>query len=87
LRIRSAATSDVVTLAVTDAGPPLDDEHFEKMFEPFFTTKPTGLGMGLSISKSIVENHRGRISATRHLEGGLTMQIELPQARREHANQ
>jgi signal transduction histidine kinase len=50
------------------------------MFDPFFTTKTQGLGLGLSISRSIVEAHSGRIWATRNPGQGLTMHILLPAA-------
>ena len=46
---------------MTDAGPQMDERLLERMFEAFYTTKPNGLGMGLSITKSIVHSHRGRI--------------------------
>jgi signal transduction histidine kinase len=63
---------------VTDSGPPLDESLLKRMFEPFFTTKPNGLGIGLSICKSIIDGHRGRIWPTRNPGGGLTMHVSVP---------
>ena len=48
------------------------------MFEPFYTTKAEGLGMGLPISKSIVDGHGGRIQATRNQGRGLTVSVSIP---------
>jgi C4-dicarboxylate-specific signal transduction histidine kinase len=76
--IGTMAQSGEVILTVADSGPPIDETCLKQMFQPFYTTKSNGLGMGLSISKSIIETHRGRISAIRNPERGLTMQIALP---------
>src|SRR4029453_16052189 len=62
-------------LLVSDTGPVLSEDSLERMFEPFFTTKPEGLGMGLSISRTIVRAHGGEIRATRNPEGGITMYV------------
>ena len=79
LFIRTTRAGDgEATLTVTDAGPSVDPARFERMFEPFYTTKSNGLGMGLAISKSILDAHHGRIWATRNEEGGITMHIALP---------
>jgi C4-dicarboxylate-specific signal transduction histidine kinase len=81
LMIRTAAVSGEVTLSISDSGPPADEAKFKKMFEPFYTTKPGGLGMGLSISKSILDAHRGRIWADRNPSGrGITMNIAIPRS-------
>ena len=60
--------------------PGLSDETVERMFEPFFTTKPAGLGLGLSISRTIVRAHGGEIRAARHAERGSTISVTLPTA-------
>ena len=73
-----AVAARAVTLAVTDAGPPVEAALIERMFEPFYTTKADGLGMGLSISKSIVDAHGGRIWPAANPLGGLTMYVRLP---------
>jgi PAS domain S-box-containing protein len=71
---------DAVELAVRDTGQGLTPVVAEHVFDPFFSTKPGGLGMGLSISRSIVEAHRGRLSATPNADGGATFRVKLPVA-------
>ena len=65
-------------LLVSDTGPVLAEESLERMFEPFFTTKPEGLGMGLSISRTIVRAHGGEVRAMRNPDRGITMCVTLP---------
>jgi C4-dicarboxylate-specific signal transduction histidine kinase len=67
-----------VEVLVSDTGPGLSDETVERMFEPFFTTKPEGLGLGLSISRTIVRAHGGEIRSVRHPERGSTISVTLP---------
>lgn len=78
LTIGTESGTETVTLTIADSGPPADPLVLRRMFEPFYTTKPTGLGMGLAISRSIVDNHMGRIWATLNPLGGLTMHVSLP---------
>jgi two-component system sensor histidine kinase TtrS len=59
--------------------------ELERRFEPFVSSKTGGLGMGLSISRSIVEAHGGHIRATRNPGRGLTLRVTLPGARTAHA--
>jgi two-component system sensor kinase FixL len=66
-----------IEISVRDSGPGVKDIDLERIFEPFVTTKSTGLGMGLSISRSILDAHGGRMWATRNTEHGLTVHIEL----------
>jgi len=68
----------LLRFSVRDTGVGADAAQLEKIFEPFVTTKRDGLGMGLSISRSIVQAHGGRIWATRNAERGLTVQVEVP---------
>lgn len=67
-----------VQVAVDDAGPGLSPGVENMMFEPFYTTKPHGMGMGLAIARSIIELHRGVISAGNNLTGGATLRFSLP---------
>ena len=67
-----------VLVAVGDTGPGLSPESFERLFDAFYTTKPSGMGMGLSICRSIVEAHGGRIWAYRTDGPGATIQFTLP---------
>jgi signal transduction histidine kinase len=79
LTIRTAAGSAEVTLTISDAGPPADAVLLERMFEPFYTTKTNGLGMGLAISRSILEAHHGRIWAVRNPGGrGISVHVAIP---------
>jgi PAS domain S-box-containing protein len=68
----------VVAVAVEDSGPGFLDEDVNNVFEPFVTSKPNGLGMGLSISRTIIESHAGRLWATRNADRGATFQFTLP---------
>jgi NO-binding membrane sensor protein with MHYT domain len=72
--------SSEVLVAVQDSGPGLKPEGFDRLFDPFYTTKPGGMGMGLSICRSIVEAHGGRVWASRTAGRGLTVQFTLPVA-------
>jgi signal transduction histidine kinase/ligand-binding sensor domain-containing protein len=71
-----------VRVSVSDSGPDVPEEVFVRLFEPFFSTKSDGLGLGLSLSRSIVEAHGGRLWAERAAEGGSVFQLELPLAGR-----
>jgi PAS domain S-box-containing protein len=79
LTIRSGRQdTDKVFLAVADNGSGIPDSDAERVFTPFFTTKSSGMGMGLSICRSIVEAHEGRLTASRNERGGATFQFVLP---------
>ena len=67
-----------VTVRVRDTGRGLPSELGSKIFEPFVSTKPTGIGLGLSICKRIVESHGGQIEAVNRPEGGAEFTIRLP---------
>ncbi|MCC6680240.1 MAG: GHKL domain-containing protein [Phycisphaeraceae bacterium] len=76
----TAAPGDNGTLAVavSDTGPGCPPEMMTRLFEAFYTTKKSGIGMGLSISRSIIDAHGGRIWATDQASGGLTVQFTIP---------
>lgn len=65
-------------LTVRDSGRGIPGEHLDRIFDPFYTTKPDGLGVGLSISRSIVELHRGQLTAVNHPAGGAEFIVTLP---------
>jgi len=70
--------SQGVLVAVRDSGPGLDLGGLDRLFHAFYTTKPQGMGMGLAISRSIVEAHGGRLWATAHVPHGAVFQFTLP---------
>jgi len=78
LRIRMDENDDDIEVAVTDAGQGIPAERLPHIFDSFFTTKEEGLGLGLSISKWIIEAHRGRILAENDANGGATFRFTLP---------
>jgi len=79
LQLRSERHArDSVMVTVEDTGAGIDRENMNRIFEAFFTTKPQGMGMGLSICRSIVESHGGRLSATRGHPYGAVFQVVLP---------
>ena len=65
-------------MTVEDSGPGLDPNTMAKIFEPFYTTKSTGMGMGLSISGSIVQSHGGRLWATANDGPGASFHFSMP---------
>ena len=79
LRLTSRQSDDGgVLVAVQDSGVGVKPEDLSRLFDPFFTTKEMGMGLGLSISKSIIEAHRGRIWAESNQGPGLTVQFSVP---------
>jgi C4-dicarboxylate-specific signal transduction histidine kinase len=69
-----------ILVAVCDSGPGIDPAHFERVFEAFYTTKPKGMGMGLSICRSIINAHGGRLWAEANEPRGTVFQFTLPSA-------
>jgi signal transduction histidine kinase len=67
-----------VLIAVRDSGPGLDPKGLDRLFNAFYTTKPKGLGMGLRISRSIIEAHGGRLWAKANASRGAIFQFALP---------
>ena len=70
-----------VRVSVRDKGPGIDEALIDRIFEAFYTTKPQGIGMGLSICKSIIEAHGGRLWAENNPDQGATVSFTLPIAR------
>jgi len=67
-----------VQISVADSGPGVAAEMANRLFEPFITTKPEGMGMGLSISRSIIESHGGRLRMFQRAASGATFVFDLP---------
>ena len=68
---------DLVEFAVADSGPGIDPDVADRIFEPFVTTKRSGMGIGLSICRSIIESHGGRLEFDR-IRGGALFRFTLP---------
>jgi C4-dicarboxylate-specific signal transduction histidine kinase len=76
--ISTAKDSNGAIVAVRDSGVGLDTDSADHLFQPFYTTKASGRGMGLSICRSIIEAHGGRVVAARNVDAGATFQFTLP---------
>ena len=68
----------LLVTSVSDTGVGLATENIERLFDPFHTTKPQGTGMGLTITRSIVESYGGRVWATANQGAGATFSFSLP---------
>jgi PAS domain S-box-containing protein len=80
LRIKSATHPDGVLIQVHDSGDGVNPEQANHIFDPFFTTKPQGIGIGLSVGRSIVEAHGGRLWFTPGASHGVVFQFTVPKA-------
>ncbi len=80
LRITLACAEGYASLTIADRGCGIDTDVAGQLFDPLFTTKPEGMGMGLAICRSVVENHRGRLSFEANPEGGTVFRVLLPLA-------
>ena len=78
ITIRTARAEKFAELSVSDRGPGIPEDNLKKVFEPFFTSKPGGMGMGLSIARTIIEAHNGLIWAKNRDHGGASFRIKLP---------
>ena len=76
--LRAAATDGFLGLSILDTGPGIPPNDLDRIFEPFFTRKPNGMGMGLSICRTIIEAHGGRIGARNGRERGSVFELSLP---------
>jgi signal transduction histidine kinase len=78
ITVRTSRIDDFAQLSVSDCGSGIPEDKLKEVFQPFFTSKPEGMGMGLSIARTIVEAHNGLISAKNRDHGGATFRIRLP---------
>jgi signal transduction histidine kinase len=78
ISIRTSRVEKFAELSVSDRGPGIPEDKLKEVFEPFFTSKAEGMGMGLSIARTIVEAHRGLIWAKNRDHGGASFRIRLP---------
>ncbi|MEK8172220.1 ATP-binding protein [Streptomyces sp. M19] len=77
---------ETLTLEVSNSGPSVDPQHTDRLFEPFYRASPRvrndrtghGLGLGLAITRAIVQAHHGTITATARPEGGLVVRADFP---------
>src|SRR4051812_25999120 len=76
----SKAADDMIEIAISDTGSGLSDDALDNLFQPFFTTKEGGMGVGLSISRTIIDSHGGRMWAETNEAGGATFRFTLPAA-------
>jgi signal transduction histidine kinase len=83
IHIRTSRVGDFAELSVSDNGPGIPEDKLKEIFEPFFTTKEAGMGMGLSIARTIIESHKGTIEA--RSQGGAQFIIRLPCGTRSRA--
>jgi signal transduction histidine kinase len=80
ISIRTSRAGKYAELSVSDRGPGVPEGKLKEIFEPFFTSKAEGMGMGLSIARTIIEAHEGQISARNRDHGGASFRIKLPLA-------
>jgi signal transduction histidine kinase len=80
LTIEATANGDGIEIRVSDTGPGMDEETAARVFEPFFTQKAKGIGLGLAVSRRIVEAHGGSISGAGAPGGGATFTLTMPMA-------
>jgi len=78
ITIRTSGIDNFAELSVSDRGPGIPEDKLKEVFEPFYTSKAAGMGMGLSIARTIVEAHRGSICASNRDHGGESFRIRLP---------
>jgi C4-dicarboxylate-specific signal transduction histidine kinase len=81
----SLAKGDFAEVSVSDSGPGIAEENFERVFEPFFSTKQNGMGVGLSLCRTIIQSHSGSIWASNGIAGGAIFHFRLPLANRSTA--
>jgi signal transduction histidine kinase len=78
ITVNTTRVEDFAEVAVADTGPGISIDKAERVFQPFFTTKPQGMGIGLSIARTIIEAHGGWIWTNNQIGGGAVFHIRLP---------
>jgi C4-dicarboxylate-specific signal transduction histidine kinase len=78
IRTETENGSSTLVVSVTDRGGSVPEEKMEQIFEPFFTTKEKGMGLGLSVCRTIMAAHRGKLWATNNADCGATFHFSLP---------
>jgi two-component system sensor kinase FixL len=76
-------TGDEIEATVADTGPGIAPELADRLFQPFVTTKKTGMGLGLSICREIIEAHHGHLTAAPRAGGGTVFRLTLPKLRQD----
>jgi signal transduction histidine kinase len=85
LKVQTDQTNPgMVRVSIKDTGTGIDPSNIDRVFKPYFTTKANGMGMGLVICRSIIENHEGRIWVSPRTDGGSVLQFELPTSVTQH---
>jgi signal transduction histidine kinase len=77
IRIRTSRVEEFAELSVSDRGPGIPEDKLKEVFEPFYTSKAEGMGIGLSIARTIIETHNGLIWAKNRDHGGASFRIRL----------
>jgi signal transduction histidine kinase len=78
LSLKTGREGEMVYLSITDSGSGIPPEILERLFDPFFTTKPDGTGLGLAVSKKIIDDHGGKIEVESQVGKGTQFKIFLP---------
>jgi signal transduction histidine kinase len=78
ITIERKELAETLTIRIRDTGPGIPPENLERIFDPYFTNRPGGTGLGLALARRIVEEHRGKIQASNHPDGGAQFEITLP---------
>ncbi|MEK7822630.1 MAG: ATP-binding protein, partial [Nitrospirota bacterium] len=78
LKVNITPNGREVDIAISDTGKGISQEEISRLFDPFYTTKPMGMGLGLAISKKIIEDHGGRIMVESEISKGTTFTVSLP---------